>query len=477
MELNKYELFKNGIYAEYLTNPNEIRALIRKLWPVSTKFELVRYGDQNDGGYLLPNDLDDIAACYSPGVDYNASFELDILNRKGIGSHLIDYSVEGPPSGFSCLSFTKKFIGTYNSNIYITFDDWVKGTPEFNSYQDLLLQMDIEGAEYSAILNTSNHVLDRFRIISIEIHNIEGWGQNNFFNIVKDFFERLLTKYWVVHNHPNNCCGVVNLAGVNLPRVFELTLLRKDRSEAVKYQNSFPHFLDNANISSIPDLVLPSEWHWNPQQFQNSEIDSQWLPEATGVIHVGANTGQERDIYDIWGINVVWIEALPDIYDVLVDNIRFYPLQSAYNLLLTDKEAQNVEFNYSNNNGESSSIFELKHHNALWPDINYVKKVNLVTDTFDSFVLREFIDISKYNVLVLDTQGSELLVLKGAQLQLKHFKYIKIEVPDFESYENCCTLDEVSAYLSAYGFSEVSREVFREDPKVGKYYNVLFSLS
>jgi hypothetical protein len=36
--------------------------------PVITEHELMRLGADHDGGYLIPNDLDGITACFSPGV-------------------------------------------------------------------------------------------------------------------------------------------------------------------------------------------------------------------------------------------------------------------------------------------------------------------------------------------------------------------------------------------------------------------------
>ena len=98
MEYNKYEFSQQGIYIEYLTNRDDLKNLIKRLHPIKSQVGLQRFGGDNDGGYLLPNDLQDIAICFSPGVDVIASFEMDLLNRTGIHSHLADYSVDTPPS-------------------------------------------------------------------------------------------------------------------------------------------------------------------------------------------------------------------------------------------------------------------------------------------------------------------------------------------------------------------------------------------
>jgi hypothetical protein len=37
------------------------------------------------------------------------------------------------------------------------------------------------------------------------------------------------------------------------------------------------------------------------------------------------------------------------------------------------------------------------------------------------------------DAIILDTQGSELLILKGAQATLRQASYVKVEAADFES--------------------------------------------
>ena len=63
-----------------------------------------------------------------------------------------------------------------------------------------------------------------------------------------------------------------------------------------------------------------------------------YLKHVTGVIHVGANLGQERKLYAKYKCKVLWIEPLPDIFEQLCNNIRSFPDQSAVNYLITDKD-------------------------------------------------------------------------------------------------------------------------------------------
>ena len=260
-EVSQESLLQQGIYVTRMTTPEQLSDLCRKIRPVQTKFELIRIGGTNDGGYLLPDDFENIAVCFSPGVDVNASFELDLQRQKKINSHLADYSVNGPPMGFEPRSFTKKYLGAFDDSVHTTLDTWVRNQDDLSSSADLLLQMDIEGGEYLSLLSASEEILKRFRIIVVEIHFVPSWGDPTFFKVVEAFFEKLLKQFYVVHIHPNNCCGLINLGGFLAPRVFELTLLRKDRSEPKGFCEKFPHRLDRANLVDRDDLILPENWY------------------------------------------------------------------------------------------------------------------------------------------------------------------------------------------------------------------------
>jgi hypothetical protein len=235
----------------------QLQALLKSLHPVKTKYDLVRIGGNNDGGYLIPNDLSGVSTCFSPGVDVTAKFEIALCKR-GIGSHLADASVDGAPSGFTPLSFTKKYLGAINDGEYMTLEYWVKSKESVIwPVGDFILQMDIEGAEYQTILATPIDILRRFRIIAIEIHNAQHWFSPIAWETVQGFFQKLLADFHVVHNHPNNNCPFIDADEILMPTVFELTLLRKDRAEAEGFVTEFPHPLDQPNVLDKPDRPLP----------------------------------------------------------------------------------------------------------------------------------------------------------------------------------------------------------------------------
>ena len=82
--------------------------------------------------------------------------------------------------------------------------------------------------------------------------------------------------------------------------------------------------------------------------------------------------------------------------------------------------------------------------------------------------------IREYDALIMDTQGSELLVLQGAIPILHNFTYIKTEVSDFESYTGCCQVANIAPFMSRFGYREVSRHKFAQRPEGGSYYDIVY---
>jgi hypothetical protein len=66
-----------GINVEIIKNDEQVDQFFNMIKPVSTIFGLIRIGDNGDGGYLLPNDIDGITACFSPGAAFSSLFELN----------------------------------------------------------------------------------------------------------------------------------------------------------------------------------------------------------------------------------------------------------------------------------------------------------------------------------------------------------------------------------------------------------------
>ncbi len=241
-------------------NPDLCTSIIDEFMrPYQTNTPLIRMGSFGDGGYLLPDDLRDIAACYSPGVSQQVSFELDMAKRN-IPSFMADASVKHLPVDVPGAQFVPKFLGDKDENEFMSLASWVAETDPDPS-ADLLLQIDIEGAEYVTLGAAPQELLRRFRMIVIEWHHLPSiLTKPRFYNKAIKAIKKLHKDFVTVHLHPNNVSGTVRVDGQDIPRVVEATLLRRDRAIGLRPVSKLPHALDRRHDIRKPALMLPKRW-------------------------------------------------------------------------------------------------------------------------------------------------------------------------------------------------------------------------
>lgn len=250
-------LLSRTMWSERAMDDAPIRALIERLRPQTSTIPLIRMGGAHDGGYLVPDDLDGIAACISPGVSDECSFDTDAAAR-GMDVYMADASVDGPPTDNPCFHFSKLFFDTFNSDTTVTLDDYCANIAPGS---DLLLEMDIEGAEYRVLQSTSDELMRRFRIMVFEFHSLTSLFTPFGFEQISSVFDKLLRTHAVVHIHPNNAGPTFTKNDIGIPPFLEFTFHRRDRAVFTTQPLTFPHPLDVPNDARVADVVLPPIWH------------------------------------------------------------------------------------------------------------------------------------------------------------------------------------------------------------------------
>jgi FkbM family methyltransferase len=169
-----------------------------------------------------------------------------------------------------------------------------------------------------------------------------------------------------------------------------------------------------------------------------------------GVLHIGAHTGQEADLYASLGASpVVWVEANPAVLPRL--KARVEPRgQIVLEALLAEEAGHEVDF-YVTNNELSSSMLTLGTHAEEHPDVVVTQHLRLTTDTLDALFARHGLAGAGLNVLVLDVQGAELKVLGGATTTLAGFDAVCLEINEQSLYEGCALLPEVESFFAEHG--------------------------
>ncbi len=176
--------------------------------------------------------------------------------------------------------------------------------------------------------------------------------------------------------------------------------------------------------------------------------------KITGIIQAGAHFAEEYESYRSLGVrNFVFVEPCKKAFAVMADKfskIKHDPnndsIVAEYNKALADyygKATMRVE---RRNNGQSNSLLNPKLHLNFYPDITFDETEEVTVMRMDQMD----IDFSFFNTLVMDTQGSELRILKGAGDKLRHFDIVYSEVNTAELYEGCAQLNEMDEFLSDF---------------------------
>jgi FkbM family methyltransferase len=149
----------------------------------------------------------------------------------------------------------------------------------------------------------------------------------------------------------------------------------------------------------------------------------------------------------------MWVEAIPRVYLDLQQNIKSYPQQTAHNACLSNVDGDEVVFNVSNNESQSSSILELGVHALIHPEVHYVEQIAMKTQRVDT--LLKDVDVSTINFLNVDLQGAEHLAIEGMGDLIKNIDYALLEVNMKETYKGCMLIEELDYFMLQRGFERV----------------------
>lgn len=262
--------FKKHYTIEKLNSKKDIESFIARFREKYISCDLVRIGGEGDGGYLHPNNLKEIYYCFSPGVSFTADFEKQLSEEFNIKSFMADASVIRSPVLDSNFVFIRKFLGAQTTDEFITLSDWVNQTLGEDG-KSKILQMDIEGGEYKVLIFEDASLLASFSTMTIEFHNLQKMFEKDFLSMISAIFEKIYKNFSICHVHPNNCCGIASLDGIDIPRVIEVTFIRNDLIKTLSNKDPIwlPHRLDRKNVENNNDIFMPEMW-WKNKTHQSN---------------------------------------------------------------------------------------------------------------------------------------------------------------------------------------------------------------
>jgi FkbM family methyltransferase len=183
------------------------------------------------------------------------------------------------------------------------------------------------------------------------------------------------------------------------------------------------------------------------------------LPTPRHLLQIGASYGQEIPYFVHNGIqSIVLVEPLDEPVTFLKENYGRFANIKIIQALCSDTEAEACEFYVASNAGQSSSLLRPKNHLSEFSWVKFSNTLTIASTTVDKLIseARRTNPLGfppTIDTLYLDTQGSELKVLKGAQKLLKEVEYVYTEVTRNEMYQSAPTLKELMEFLDGFNFS------------------------
>ena len=256
MNLKEYFFDLFNMFIEKKVDEEKISILLKKILPLNTGLELIRLGEENDGGYLIPNDLNNIELCFSAGVGELTKFEKDLKQKYNINSILADFNDINENILPESSKFIKKKISfelgkdNLNLNEFISFE------------KDIILKIDIEGDEYLNLINFDEKKFDNVRILIIELHDLRNLRSNFFYQMFEKFLNKLCMHFYICHLHPNNSSKIKKIGKYLIPDMIELTLINKKRiKKKINNYSLIPHPLDQKTDPNQKEIFVFDNWN------------------------------------------------------------------------------------------------------------------------------------------------------------------------------------------------------------------------
>ena len=226
-------------------------ALYDAFTPVKiTNCELRRFGNANDGGYLMCGNLLSAAAtAYSYGISGEDAWGCEVSALFRVPIHQYDcFNTKEPSCSSGLERFHAECIGPERATIDDLPFDTLANHVEKNGDvgKRIVVKMDIEGAEWQSLAAAPEHVLNAIDQMAVEFHGVETASFLDTANRLREFF-------YVAHVHQNNyLCrpGFDPFPG----GVFEVLFVNKRIAVADPWVNARgPSPLDAPNGPMLPD--------------------------------------------------------------------------------------------------------------------------------------------------------------------------------------------------------------------------------
>ncbi len=232
---------------------------IRKIFHYMRPCEVVgsrkiRVGSSGDGGYVMIDDFASAKVAYSLGIGGDVNWDVAMADM-GLTIHQYDHTVKGPPVQHPGFRFNEFGISTVDDGQFISIPTAMRRNGDLGR-RDLILKVDIEGSEWTALAAIPEETLAQFQQIVVEYHGFLRVVEPEWRETAKRALARLARQHAVHHVHANNWGSFQVIANVPVADVLEVSYIRRDSVSLARSQEIFPTALDAPCHPDRPDIFL-----------------------------------------------------------------------------------------------------------------------------------------------------------------------------------------------------------------------------
>lgn len=240
---------------------SHVLELYRMLEPLAFPgLHKIRVGNPKaDGGHVMANDFEGIEAALSLGIGRDISWDLAMAAR-GIEIYQFDHTVDEPVevAGNPRLHFHQVGIsGSAGADPRMKPIRDILANEMTRHGGDLILKIDIDGYEWEVFEMMPDDILARFRQICLEIHHPlarPSQGKRRARNL--GVLRKLNARFAPVHLHANNAGPVRRLCGLEVPKLLEITYVRRDGQSFTPSAEEFPGQYDVPNVPTMDEIPI-----------------------------------------------------------------------------------------------------------------------------------------------------------------------------------------------------------------------------
>lgn len=234
-----------------------LREAVRVLVPHQVPgLPLLRVGGEHDGGYVMADDFAVVGAI-SLGVGPDVSWDADI-GQRSIAVAMFDPTVRRLPGRVANGTFHRIGVaGPDEADVrFRPLQDLVRIAGFSGEGGDLLLKVDVEGAEWSSLSALPSGELTRYRQIVMELHHLSRLADEDLSRDVLAALRLLAATHVPIHLHANNYSRLLRFDRDWFPEAVEVSFVRRDLAVNSRRTDIVRSSLDVPSDPRVEDIDL-----------------------------------------------------------------------------------------------------------------------------------------------------------------------------------------------------------------------------